>query len=251
MKAKKKIIIPAAVILLLLIAAGCFFQFTGSGYRISVPFRSGFREIAPNVYINKGNAGDQDEILSLIEAAKERDTAFYGSLQCLDDTVIVICDDAKISAKIGEKDTTTEWFPVKRKFICVSNEYCILDILAHELTHAELHYRMSLKALRNVPTWFNEGLATQNDYREQYSSEQWEQQTENGRLAVPTGDMDTGAEFYAGTAEDRRFRYLCAKHEVAAWLEVHSVQGLLDLIDGLNAGGDFDALYGTPLTVAQ
>ena len=232
MKSKKKIIIPTLIILLLLIAAGCCLQFTGSGYRISVPFRSGFREIAPNVYINKGNAGDQDEILSLIEAAKERDTAFYGSLQCLDDTVIVICDDAKISAKIGEKDTTTEWFPVKRNFICVSNEYCILDILAHELTHAELHSRLSLKALRNVPTWFNEG-------------------TDNGKNATPLEDMDTGKEFYAGTAEDRRFRYLCAKHEVAAWLEVHSVQGLLDLIDGLNAGGDFDALYGTPLTVAQ
>ena len=251
MKAKKKIIIPAAVILLLLTAAGCFLQFTGSGYRISVPFRPGFREIAPNVYINKGNAGDPDEILNLIEAAKARDTAFYGSLQCLDKTLIIICDDAKISAKIGEKDTTTLPFPAKRNYICMSNEYCVLDILAHELTHAELHYRLTPKALHRVPIWFNEGIATQNDYREQYSSEQWEQQTENGRLAVPTKDMDTGAEFYAGTAEERRFRYLCAKHEVAAWLEVHSVQGLLDLIDGLNAGGDFDALYGTPLIVAQ
>lgn len=93
MKAKKKLIIPAAIIILLLTAAVCCFQFTGSGYRCSVPFRPGFREIAPNIYINKGNAGDPDEILSIIEAARKRDAAFYGSLQCLDETLIIICDD--------------------------------------------------------------------------------------------------------------------------------------------------------------
>lgn len=250
MKAKKKQIIPAAVILLLLIAAGCFFQFTGTGYRFSVPFRPGFREIAPNIYINRNNAGDPDGMLGIIEAAKERDAAFYGSLQCPENTVIIICDDPIISARIGEKDTTTVLFPKKMNYICVSNEYCILDILAHELTHAELHSRLNDKALHKIPTWFNEGLATQNDYREQYSAEQWEVQTENGRLAVPVTDMDTPAEFYAGTAEDRRYRYICAKHEVASWLEVHSVQGLLDLLEGLNAGGDFDALYGVPLSDA-
>ena len=53
----------------------------------------------------------------------------------------------------------------------------------------------------------------------------------------------TPAEFYAGEAEDRRFRYLCAKHEVAVWLEAHSVQELLELADKVNAGEDFDTLY--------
>ena len=57
--------------------------------------------------------------------------------------------------------------------------------------------------------------------------------------------MDTAAEFYAGTKEDRRFRYLNAKHDVTQWLEVHGLQGFMDLIDCLNGGEDFSAAYGS------
>ena len=51
--------------------------------------------------------------------------------------------------------------------------------------------------------------------------------------------MDTPVEFYAGEAEDRRFRYLNAKHELAVWMTAHGQQGLLELLDRLNGGADF------------
>ena len=57
--------------------------------------------------------------------------------------------------------------------------------------------------------------------------------------------MDTAAEFYSGTKEDRRFRYLNAKHDVAKWLENHGLQGFMALIDRLNGGEDFSAAYGS------
>ncbi len=56
--------------------------------------------------------------------------------------------------------------------------------------------------------------------------------------------MDTPAEFYAGEAKDRRFRYLNAKHELNEWLATHGQQGLLELIDQLNKGEDFYTAYG-------
>ena len=84
----------------------------------------------------------------------------------------------------------------------------------------------------------------QNDYREIYSEEQWISQTDNGKSVIPLEDMDTPAEFYAGEAMDRRFRYLNAKHELHVWLSVHGQQGLLELIDKLNDGEDFDMAYG-------
>ena len=80
--------------------------------------------------------------------------------------------------------------------------------------HAELRSRLSAKAQKAIPTWFDEGLALQNDYRERYSEAQWIAQTDNGKNTVALEDMDTPAEFYAGEAEDRRFRYLNAKHEL-------------------------------------
>lgn len=51
--------------------------------------------------------------------------------------------------------------------------------MAHELTHAETHYRIInfwdcfniVNQAGKVPRWFDEGVATQNDYREKYSEE--------------------------------------------------------------------------------
>ena len=248
MKAKKKKsaqFIFFSLILLIIVAAVCFFQFNPTGYRMSVPYRSSFEKISDNVYVNKYHAGNRDEIAELIDDAKARDAYFFGSLTCLDHTVIIICDDEKLLAKLGgDHDTQTVLFPVKKSYISISTEYLNVDVLAHELTHAELKERLSDKALRKIPIWFEEGIALQNDYREQYGPAAWAEQIDIGKNIVAHEDMDTSAEFYSGTKEDRRFRYLNAKHDVAEWLEKHGLQGFMNLIDRMNDGEDFSAAYG-------
>ena len=246
-KRKKKVIIYIilAVLLLFVIAVVYYFQFTAYGFRTSVPYRHSFEEIEHNVYINSNNAMNTDEVVELINKAKERDKQFFGELQFEENTIIIICDDDKLISKLGgDHDTYTLVFPSKKNYISVSDEYFNIDILSHEITHAELHSRLSIKALNKVPTWFDEGVALQNDYREQYSLEAWIEQTENGKNTVALEDMDKSSEFYAGTVEDRRFRYLNAKHEVSGWMDAHKQQGLLELIDELNSGNDFNTAYG-------
>lgn len=73
----------------------------------------------------------------------------------------------------------------------------------------------------------------------------WSEQTDNGKNTVALEDMDEPSEFYAGTADDRRFRYMNAKHEVSEWMETHKRQGLLELLDKLNDGEDFNTAYGS------
>ncbi len=211
---------------------------------LTVPYRAAFTEIADHVYINKDNARSRQEILSLVEQAEERVSAFFGDLRYRDETFFIICDDEQLIRKIGEDHATvTISFPAEKHYICISDEYLEPDILAHEITHAELRARLVSSAQGKIPTWFDEGLALQNDYREIYSEEQWILQTDNGENAVAPEDMDTPAEFYAGEAEDRRFRYLNAKHELNAWMAAHGQQGLLELIEKLNDGADFDTAY--------
>ena len=160
------------------------------------------------------------------------------------EAIFIICDDEKLTRKLGEDHGTVILsFPTEAHYICISDEYLELDILAHEITHAELHTRLSAEAQKAIPTWFDEGIALQNDYREKYSEAQWTQQTDNGKNAVALEDMDTPAEFYAGEAEDRRFRYLNAKHELDVWMTSHGQQGLLELLDRLNGGADFTTAY--------
>ena len=251
MKAKKKEAILSVIIsLILLIVAAVvwFFEFNPTGYRMSVSHRASFEKISDNVYVNRNYAGSRDEITHLIDEAKSRVKDFYGSLTCPDRTAIIICDDEKLLAKLGGDHDThhlSTLFPVKRSYVSVSTEYLTIDILAHELSHAELYERLSGKAFRRVPTWFNEGIALQNDYCEQYGPEAWAEQTDNGKNIVAHEDMDTAAEFYSGTKEDRRFRYLNAKHDIAEWLEKHGLQGFMALIDSLNGGEDFSAAYGS------
>ncbi len=249
MKAKKKKTIPIVIfslIFLIAAAAVCFFQFNPTGYRMSVPFRPSFEKISDNVYANRNYAGNREKIINLIDEARARDTLFFGALTCPDHTAIILCDDEKLLAKLGgDHDTQTALFPVKKSYISVSAEYLTVDILAHELTHAELHERLSGRALRRIPTWFDEGIALQNDYREQYGPAAWAEQTDNGKTIVAHEDMDTAAEFYSGTKEERRFRYLIAKHDVAEWLENYGLLGLLNLIDRINSGEDFSDAYGS------
>ena len=243
-KSKKKIILCCCIslILLLLLAAVYIFQFTGLGYRMSVPYRSSFEKVADNINVNKNYSGNIKEAIQLTEEALERDRAFFGELQCTDTTIIIFCDDDKLLSKLdGDHDTKTSY--TKKNYISVSDEYLNIDIIAHEFTHAELHTRLNMKALKSIPTWFDEGLATQNDYREQYGLDAWIEQTDNGKNTVPLEDMDTGSEFYADPVEDRRFRYLNAKHEVGVWMDTHQQKGLLELFDKLNNGEGFDTAY--------
>ena len=246
-KSKKKIILCCCIsfILLLLLTAVWFFQFTSLGYRMSVPYRSSFEKVSDHIYANKNYSGNIKEAIQLTEEALERDRAFFGELQCTETTktIVIICDDDKLLSKLGGDHDTITSFDPKKNYISVSDEYLNIDIIAHELTHAELHTRLNMNALKRIPTWFDEGLATQNDYREQYGLEAWIEQTDNGKNALPLEDMDTGSEFYAGTVEDRRFRYLNAKHEVGIWMDTHQQKGLLELFDKLNNGEDFDIAY--------
>ena len=217
MRAKKKRVLLFITILLILAAVvGAMFQFTQFGYLTTVPYRSAFTEIASHVYINRDYAGDRQELLEMIEQAKDRVRAFFGELHFQDETILIICDDEKLTRKLGEDHGTVIFsFPAEAHYICISEEYLELDILAHEITHAELRSRLSAKAQKAIPTWFDEGLAL----------------------------MDTPAEFYAGEAEDRRFRYLNAKHELDVWMTVHGQHGLLELFDKLNGGADFTTAY--------
>ena len=242
-KAKKVIrFIILTIFVLFMIAAVYFFQFTESGYTISIPYRPGFQEIEPNVYMNKDNSMTQEEVRAVTAQAKERVTAFFGERHCTNQTII-ISDNDKIIKKIGEKDTNTYLFPHPKSYICLSNEYFNVDVVAHELTHTELHSYLSMDTYNKIPTWFDEGLATQNDYRERYSYEKWVEKTDNGKNATPLQDMDSPDEFYCSNDDECQFHYICAKHEIGEWLERHSVQELLKIVEAVNNDEDFYTLY--------
>ena len=154
MRAKKKRVLLVITLLLILAAVVvAMFQFTQFGYLTTIPHRSAFTKIASHVYINRNYAGDRQELLEMIEQAKDRVRTFFGDLRFQDETIFIICDDDKLTRKLGEDHATVILsFPAEANYICISDEYLELDILAHEITHAELHTRLSTEAQKRIPT---------------------------------------------------------------------------------------------------
>ena len=232
-------------ILFLLICAGIFVQFTPMGYRMTVPYRN-FEKIEGNVYIDNTFSGDKNEVIDIIDKAKARVLDFWGELKS--SPVIIISDNTNTTKKLGgDHDTTLLVFRGAHCYISISDEYLNVDIVAHEITHAEFYERLYSgmiwpKAL--VPTWFDEGVATQNDYREQYSEETWHEKTDSGINVIPLEQMDTASKFYAGDVEEKRFRYMISRHEVKNWIERNGMDGLLSLTKKVNQGENFHTLYG-------
>ena len=91
--------------------------------------------------------------------------------------------------------------------------------------------------------WFDEGVAVQNDYREMYNEAAWNDVTDIGNNVISLSDIDTAEEFYAGEAEERRYRYIVSRHEVNRWIENNGLDALLNLLDKVSRGDDFNNLY--------
>jgi len=244
-KRKKMAITMIFVVTFLLVASSFYvFEYTEPGYRMSVAMH-GFAQIADNLYMDQNWHGDTNQLLSMIEEARERVCAFFGEVKS--HPTVIICDDKQKLARLGgDHDTFTVMLFQANSYISVSSDWLNVDVLAHELTHAEVHtriFRGGISFVLPIPTWFDEGLAIQNDYREQYSDQAWLSITDNGVCVPSIDEYNTAAKFYAGDTEDRRKRYCLAGHEVAAWIEQHGKDKMITLLIKISQGAEFSNLY--------
>ncbi|MFD2937044.1 hypothetical protein [Spirosoma flavum] len=133
------------------------------------------------------------------------------------------------------------------------------DVIAHELCHDELFTRLGWwRVKRQIPQWFNEGLALMVDYRFSNPSV-WEQpdsleqtspsSSENASLSFPQrpmlklADLETTREFFGGNYTHTLLAYQTAADEVARWLAVVGRAGVPALTDAISNGNEFGEMY--------
>lgn len=244
MKKSKRILLISLFVIVFAVAGVA--QFTSVGYMVTVPLR-GFTQIQAGVYVDDASPIG-DDVLQTIAEARERLSAFWGDAQSCP-TIIVSGrpDKMKRMGWTGNPALTNTFvLGGAHSYVLLTPDGLNVDVVAHELSHAELHHR--LYAGKLIPSfyqlvWFDEGVAIQVDDRECYNDEAWAAATDNGKNITDFAQLKTAQQFFNPDADVRRYNYIISKHEVKNWIEHNGKDALFELIRGVNAGEEFEALY--------
>ncbi len=246
---KKAAIILSVVLLLLVITFVWFVWFTPRGYRMTVSWH-GYREILEGVWLDDGFSGDIDAVYDTVFDARDRVRTFFGEITSKPQLIITE-DEKKLKRIGGDHDIITFSVGDVYSYISVATDSFNTDVVAHELMHAETHLRLyegKVTFKRGVPAWFDEGIALQADYGIQYRWSVMLDYTDNMSDFPEFADFSEEEDFYAEDTETRLYHYVMSKHEIGCWMLTYGgEEALVELLGKLNAGGDFDELYGRPI----
>jgi hypothetical protein len=200
----------------------------------------GLSEVVPGIFASSDVTIDQRlGFARLHTAAKRRVAETFGATRAA--PVIVMGSTAALRRLFpgASPYASTVYIPF-RSCVIVGPEGHDIDILAHEGLHAELHYRVGhWYRLTQIPTWFDEGLAMQVDYRERYA---WSPQSG----AVNSGSVKrwtSRTQFFSGDDATLTRHYAMAKEEVRLWLQKVGHHRLYDFLDRIRLGEEFVEMY--------
>jgi hypothetical protein len=148
--------------------------------------------------------------------------------------------DSKVFWPLHFNDYASSHFIGSRACIVVGPKGRNVDVVAHELMHAELFERVGYwHRFTEIPAWFDEGVAMQVDFRPRYSVPE-----QKGSLGG-TGfvrDLKSYRQFFRGDGEQLTQHYAAAKAEVARWLTNVGRHELYERFERIRAGEGFNAV---------
>ncbi len=201
---------------------------------------SGFKKEGRIYFNSETDDADVRLIQSLIDSASTRVRLFWGGRSA--DPKFIYCDQAAdFKNYSANPEAPAVTYCKLGSYIVLSKEGTDLDIIAHEISHAELYARIGFYRWNFViPDWFKHGLAMQSDYRNYYSSDTLSARTSHFKSMPAITKFKTGAQFYNGTRDEIMLRYMVAKYVVGRW---YSREKLLQLVKDLNSGKTFEESF--------
>jgi hypothetical protein len=190
-----------------------------------------------------------------IARAQGRIRSFWGGQQGR--ATLIYCPSAEQYGRYsagGEGAGASLGTPWGRSFVVLGPDGGNADVIAHELCHDELYARLGWWTLRRqVPQWFNEGLALLVDYRftdpadptRRFRDErdEWRFRSLNQQTLPALTDLESAREFFDGDGERVTLAYLTAGLTVSAWLTRNGPTAPRRLADALASGTDFGSAY--------
>lgn len=240
----KRIIIRAFLIFIILIPIAAFAHFIifpQETKSILIDY-SNFKKEG-RIYFNSSITSQSKiySLQSLITQASSRIKNFWD--QKISDPKFIYCDNESDFKKYCVNPSASAVTYLKFGAVIVLRADAMnLDIIAHEISHAEFYERVGFYEFNyKIPSWFKHGLAMQNDYRDYYSEDTLKVKSADFKNMPDIKNYKTDLQFYNGSHEQVMFNYMTAKHVVKNW---GTKQKLEKLIEGLNSGKTFDEAYG-------
>jgi hypothetical protein len=175
-------------------------------------------------------------MLEMLTEAKRRVSGLYGPLRA---RPTLIVSDAATMGRFSDTPTAVTHYQPAGAFTAFGPRGQNVDVIAHELAHAELLARIGFpKLVFCVPTWFDEGLAVQFDLRPAHDQHTFLRRVAQGWPVPPLSALADHAHFFAGPRSVVRFHYAVARVAVDAWLDARTPQRAVQQIEQLDCSQD-------------
>ncbi|QAU34673.1 hypothetical protein [Janthinobacterium sp. 17J80-10] len=197
---------------------------------------SDFREIAPGIYLEPGGPpGDKDDFLSSYKEARSRISNAYGEYSA---QPIIIGGHSDKMLRYGNGFGSSHFQPWGA-YVVVGPQGRNVDVIAHELVHAELFHRIGYwKRMTQIPAWFEEGVAMQVDYRKPFDFENFK-----GNAPTNKEKLWWQAQFNSGGGDAVTFNYAWSKEVVRSWRLGHSQSQFYELLKEISEGKSFEEAF--------
>lgn len=245
MRAVMKNIPKYTVIVVLIVFAGACFAYPHAFWSATVAY-SDFASIEENTYVdNQFVDSEKERFRSLLQQAKQRIEQNFGGYSSSPRIIFVSNPEKVKKFALGNAPAVTHITPWEQ-YIIIGPKTNSIDVIAHELFHAEIAIRLGYWAWQTkFPVWLNEGLAMQVDYRKQYLSDSKAGITHKQFNKVIA--LRKSSDFWRENKESNIRHYRLAKSAVTEILN-NTNEGLYFILARIRAGEEPEAAFSVDKT---
>lgn len=195
-----------------------------------------FEPLAGDVLVQAGiPAAERPALIALHGAASARITAAFGAPRA--HPAVIFLKDSEAFALSALGDTGSTHFSPAHACTVIGVKGRNVDVIAHELMHAELFARVGFMRRRTaIPVWFDEGVAMQVDSRSAYTLHAHDRDS-----AAAVRGLVTHDQFFGVRSEQLTRNYSAAKVEVARWLDGEGPGRLYRTLERIRGGASLEA----------
>jgi hypothetical protein len=235
----KRFILASIAAIIVLGTATLAFAFPGSTACALIEF-SGLETLHDGTRIQPSSTNaERQAILEIQTQAKTRIENMFGAPRAK--PLVVFLNNPATIFTFKSNGYGSTHFVGPRVCVIFGPQGTNVDVVAHELLHAELSERVgSWRRFSEIPAWFDEGVAMQVDYRSRYDSSQAVDATELASVQM----LKTNDQFNVGNDEEITRHYARSKRAVAQWLEKIGRSNLYVRLERIRAGESLDSVLG-------